>query len=85
MSRQGGKGRNVPFLPGLVMGMKSEKNASIESASKKRRSISAEKATARQQNFVRAPKIAMRRFPYANMVGSRIKKMREIDNFVQIR
>ena len=25
MSRQGGKGRNVTFLPGLVMGMKSEK------------------------------------------------------------
>ena len=26
-----------------------------------------EKSTARQQNFVRAPKIAMRQFPYANI------------------
>ena len=39
-----------------------EASASIDSASKKRRSISVQKCTARQQKIVRAPKTAMRRF-----------------------
>ena len=39
-----------------------EASASIDSASKKRRSISVQKCTARQQKIVRAPKSAMRRF-----------------------
>ena len=43
-----------------------EASASVDSASKKRRSISVQKCTARQQKIVRAPKTAMRRFHYAN-------------------
>ena len=39
-----------------------EASASVDSASKKRRSISVQKCTARQQKNVRAPKTAMRRF-----------------------
>ena len=39
-----------------------EASASVDSASKKRRSISVEKCTARQQKNVRAPKTATRRF-----------------------
>ena len=39
-----------------------EASASVDSASNKRRSISVEKCTARQQKIVRAPKTAMRRF-----------------------
>ena len=38
-----------------------EASASIDSASKKRRSISVQKCTARQQKIVRAPKTAMPR------------------------
>ena len=44
-----------------------EASASVESASKKRRSISLRKYRARQQKIVRAPKTAVRRFYNANI------------------
>ena len=43
-----------------------EASASVDSATKKRRSISVEKCTARQQKIARAPKTAMRRFDQEN-------------------
>ena len=44
-----------------------EASASVDSSSKKRRSISVQKCTARQQKVVRAPKTAMRRFYQTNI------------------
>ena len=46
---------------------KIEASASVDSISKKRRSISLRKYRARKQKIVRAPKTAMRRFYYANI------------------
>ena len=45
-------------------------SASIELASKKRRPISLDISTARQQNIVRAPKTTMRRFLLGKLLGN---------------
>ena len=58
-----------------------EASASIDSTSRKRRSISLEKSTARQQKIVRAPKSALRRFLLSKNIANAMTFSTVLDHF----